>query len=134
MVSGLSSTAQQAGAALGLAVLAAIAAAHTSASTAAGVAPLVALRSGYSLAFLVAAGFVVAALVITALGLRHPPTPAEGPPPGGLSREDLSPGLAPAGPPSRSGAPATGPAPATTEPPAAESSAPATLRYPTRPS
>ncbi|MCA2212434.1 MFS transporter [Jidongwangia harbinensis] len=70
MVSGLTTTAQQAGAALGLAVLAAVAAGHTSRS---GSAPLAALRDGYSLAFLVAAGFVVGALVLTAFVLRHPP-------------------------------------------------------------
>ncbi len=64
-VSGLNNTAQQAGAALGLAVLAAVAAAHTASREAAGVLPVAALRDGYSLAFLVAAGFVVAALVVT---------------------------------------------------------------------
>jgi EmrB/QacA subfamily drug resistance transporter len=64
-VSGLTNTAQQAGAALGLAVLAAVAAAHTAAQEAAGVLPSEALRDGYSLAFLVAAGFVAGALAIT---------------------------------------------------------------------
>ncbi|HEV8566932.1 MAG TPA: MFS transporter [Actinoplanes sp.] len=80
-VSGFNNTAQQAGAALGLAVLAAVAAAHTGARTAAGVAPQAALRDGYSRAFLVAAAFVVGALLLTALVLRHPPAthgPADG--------------------------------------------------------
>jgi hypothetical protein len=82
MVSGFNSTAQQAGAALGLAVLAAVAAAHTSSRTAAGVAATTALRDGYSLAFIVAGGFVVGALLIAALLLRHPPaTPAPEPQP-----------------------------------------------------
>jgi MFS family permease len=78
MVSGLNSTAQQAGAALGLAVLAAVAAAKTSAGTAAAESPLAALRSGYSLAFLVAAGFVAGALLITSVLLRNPPSGADG--------------------------------------------------------
>jgi MFS family permease len=72
-VSGFNNTAQQAGAALGLAVLAAVAATHTGARAAAGAAPQAALRDGYSLAFLVAAAFVVGALLLTALVLRHPP-------------------------------------------------------------
>jgi EmrB/QacA subfamily drug resistance transporter len=81
MVSGLTNTAQQAGAALGLAVLAAVAAARTSARTAGGAAPAAALQAGYSLAFLVAAGFVVGALVIAGLLLRHPPSTPDTPAP-----------------------------------------------------
>jgi MFS family permease len=73
MVSGLTNTAQQAGGALGLAVLAASAAAYTSARRAAGAAPMAALQDGYSLAFLIAAGFVVGAVALTAVALRHPP-------------------------------------------------------------
>ena len=67
VVSGFGNTAQQAGGALGLAVLAAVAAAHTSAPGAAG------LRDGYTTAFLVAAGFVAAALVlvVVACGVRR---------------------------------------------------------------
>jgi EmrB/QacA subfamily drug resistance transporter len=72
-VSGLTNTAQQAGGALGLAVLAASAAAYTSARRDAGAAPTAALQDGYSLAFLVAAGFVVGAVALTAVALRHPP-------------------------------------------------------------
>jgi MFS family permease len=81
LVSGLTNTAQQAGAALGLAVLAAVAAARTSARTAGGEAPLAALRSGYGLAFLVAAGFVVGAAAIAGLVLRQPPSTPDAPAP-----------------------------------------------------
>jgi MFS family permease len=69
MVSGFSNTAQQAGGALGLSILAAVAAAHTTAPGAAG------LRDGYTTAFLVAAGFVTGALVIVVGWLRRPPIP-----------------------------------------------------------
>jgi MFS family permease len=75
MVSGLNNTAQQAGAALGLAVLAAVAAAHAGAAT--GLDPVEALRDGYSLAFLVAGGFVVVALGLTAVLPRRAPTAPE---------------------------------------------------------
>jgi len=76
-VSGFTNTAQQAGAALGLAVLAAAAAARTGSIHGGGIP---ALRAGYSLAFLIAAGFVVAAVVLTATILRHPPAPPAGSP------------------------------------------------------
>lgn len=75
MISGLINTAQQAGAALGLAVLAAVAAAHTEAST--SLDPVEALRDGYSLAFLVAAGFVLLALVFCVALLRRAPVAPE---------------------------------------------------------
>jgi EmrB/QacA subfamily drug resistance transporter len=76
MVSGFSNTAQQAGGALGIAVLAAVAAAHT--GPALGVA---ALRDGYSLGFLVAAGFILTALLLTAVLLRRKPEPTAMPSP-----------------------------------------------------
>lgn len=77
MVSGLTSTAQQAGAALGLAVLAAVAAGHTGGF--ADPSSAEALRAGYSLAFQVAAGFVAVAFLVTAVLLRrNPATPAAG--------------------------------------------------------
>jgi EmrB/QacA subfamily drug resistance transporter len=76
MVSGVGNTAQQAGGALGLAVLAAVAAAHTGALTAAGTPAVAALREGYSRSFLVAAGFALTALVLIAAVLRRPPTAA----------------------------------------------------------
>jgi EmrB/QacA subfamily drug resistance transporter len=74
MVSGFSNTAQQAGGALGLSVLAVVAAAHTSSRAAAGVSAVAALHDGYLRAFLVAAAFVLTALLITAVLLRRPPT------------------------------------------------------------
>lgn len=73
LVSGFSNTAQQAGGALGLAVLAAVAAAHTDTRVAAGVGAVAALRDGYSRSFLVAAGFVLVAFLLTAVILRRPP-------------------------------------------------------------
>ncbi|MFF5082711.1 MFS transporter [Actinoplanes sp. NPDC000266] len=80
MVSGFSNTAQQAGGAVGLSLLAAVAAAR--ADSAALSSPVAALHAGYTFAFLVAAGFVLAALILTVLLLRHPPqqsTPASEP-------------------------------------------------------
>ncbi|WP_436522070.1 MFS transporter [Actinoplanes sp. HUAS TT8] len=87
LVSGLNNTAQQAGAALGLAVLAAVAASRTSSRLAAGVAEVPALRDGYSLAFLTAAAFAVGALLIVLTALRHLPT--SNPTPSLASRTDL---------------------------------------------
>jgi EmrB/QacA subfamily drug resistance transporter len=66
-VSGFTNTAQQAGGALGLSILAVVAANRTAGSPA-----VAALHDGYVRAFVVAAGFVVAALLITALLLRRP--------------------------------------------------------------
>ncbi|MFG1993734.1 MFS transporter [Actinoplanes sp. NPDC048988] len=71
MVSGFSNTAQQTGGALGLSVLAAVAAAR--ASTSSAPTPTAELHAGYTLAFLVAAGFVLTALILTATLLRHAP-------------------------------------------------------------
>jgi EmrB/QacA subfamily drug resistance transporter len=73
LVSGLTNTAQQAGAALGLAVLAVVAARVTDGSVAAGAGEIAALRDGYSRAYLTAAGFSLGALLISALVLRRPP-------------------------------------------------------------
>ncbi len=70
MVSGLSNTAQQAGGALGLSILATIAAGRTASRP--DRPEFEALHAGYTLAFLVAAGFVLAALLITVFALRHP--------------------------------------------------------------
>lgn len=78
MVSGLGNTSQQAGGALGLAVLMAVAATHTGSRSAAGAPLLTALRDGYSRAFLVAAAFILTSLLLTAFLLRRlPATPAE---------------------------------------------------------
>ena len=62
------------GGALGLAVLASLAAARTDSLTAAGETPLAALTGGYSVAFLVGALFAFGAAAIGAALLR--PTPA----------------------------------------------------------
>jgi EmrB/QacA subfamily drug resistance transporter len=80
MVSGFGNTAQQAGGALGLSVLAAVAAAHTDDRLAAGATAVDALRAGYTRSFLVAAVFVLAALLITVVWLRRPPSVVEADP------------------------------------------------------
>jgi predicted MFS family arabinose efflux permease len=64
MLSGLSSTAQQIGGALGTALLASVAAARTGALAAGGTSGPDALASGFRLAFLVGAGAVAAGLVL----------------------------------------------------------------------
>jgi EmrB/QacA subfamily drug resistance transporter len=64
LASGLVNTTQQAGAAVGLAVLASVAAGRTGGQLRHGVTQLVALRNGYSLGYAVAAGFVVVALLV----------------------------------------------------------------------
>jgi EmrB/QacA subfamily drug resistance transporter len=71
LVSGLTNTAQQAGAALGLAVLAVVAARVTDAGLAAGLPETTALRDGYSRAYLTAAGFTLGALLISTFVLRR---------------------------------------------------------------
>jgi len=71
LASGLVNTSQQMGGALGLAVLAAAAAAYTD-SVAGSQDPLVALNSGYHAAFLVGAGCVVLGTLIAAALLRPP--------------------------------------------------------------
>ncbi|MGA5300755.1 MFS transporter [Nucisporomicrobium flavum] len=76
LVSGLANTAQQAGAALGLAVLAVVAARVTGTHATDGVAPVEALRDGYARAYLTAAGFVLGAIVLTALVPAASPAPA----------------------------------------------------------
>jgi EmrB/QacA subfamily drug resistance transporter len=69
LASGLVNTTQQVGGALGLAILASVAESRTGDATSAA-----ALVDGYGLAFTVASGFVVAALVVAALVLRRRPT------------------------------------------------------------
>ena len=81
VVSGLTNTAQQAGAALGLAVLAAVAAGRTATRLSGGDAATVALRDGYHLAFLVATGFVLAAVVVVAAHHRGRPDQSTTPDP-----------------------------------------------------
>ncbi|MEV4891567.1 MFS transporter [Nonomuraea sp. NPDC055795] len=66
LASGLTNTAQQVGAALGTAVIATMATLRTDTLIGQGVATVTAERDGYSLAFLIAAGFVVAAIAVAA--------------------------------------------------------------------
>ena len=70
LASGLNNTAQQAGAAVGTAVLATLAASQTAAPDVRGCVDVAALRDGYSVAFVAASAFVLAALVLAATLLR----------------------------------------------------------------
>ena len=70
LASGLNNTAQQAGAAVGTAVLATLAASQTAVRVGEGAATVNALRDGYSAAFVAAAGFVVAGLLLAATVLK----------------------------------------------------------------
>ncbi len=79
LASGVVNTAFMMGGALGLAVLATLAARHTERLRAAGESSLVALNGGYHLAFLVGAAFTLVAAVIGATVLRaEMQAPAEG--------------------------------------------------------
>ncbi len=71
LASGLANTSQQVGGALGIAVLAALAAARTDAATAAGAPLPEALTSGYTLAFWGSAVAVAAAGILTMTVLRR---------------------------------------------------------------
>jgi len=64
LASGLVNTAAQVGGALGLAVLATVSASHTESLAAGGQATAAALTEGYHLAFLIAAGLIVAAIAV----------------------------------------------------------------------
>ena len=70
LASGLVNTAQQLGGALGLAVLASVAASHTESIGGVGSAPVAALNGGYHTAFLLSAIFVALAAVLAAALLR----------------------------------------------------------------
>ncbi|MFK0115117.1 DHA2 family efflux MFS transporter permease subunit [Streptomyces sp. NPDC090994] len=72
VASGLFNTTQQIGGAVGLTVLSAFVTARTSSLTAAGKTEAAALAGGYHVAFLAAAGFVLAALIVGAVTLRGP--------------------------------------------------------------
>jgi EmrB/QacA subfamily drug resistance transporter len=81
LASGVVNTAFMMGGALGLAVLASLAASRTETLTASGDGRLVALTGGYHAAFLVGALFAAAAAVLGGVFLRtaqHSPVPAEG--------------------------------------------------------
>ncbi len=71
LASGLINTSQQIGGALGLAVLATVATTHTEGLLEKGTPPPEALTDGFSLAFWVAAGFAVIALVTTLIVLKR---------------------------------------------------------------
>jgi predicted MFS family arabinose efflux permease len=70
IASGMANVAIQMGAAVGLAVMASLSASRTSGALAAGASPAEALTSGYHLAFLIAAGCAVAAIVVALVVLR----------------------------------------------------------------
>ncbi|WP_406052416.1 MFS transporter [Kribbella sp. NBC_00889] len=72
LASGLNNTAQQAGAAVGTAVLATLAASTTTSRLADGASDVLALRDGYGVAWLAAAAFVLGALVLSTTLLRAP--------------------------------------------------------------
>lgn len=72
LASGLVNTTQQVGGAVGLAVLATLAAVRTGELQAAGVPAADAMLDGFQLAFTVSAGFAVVALVLAATLLRKP--------------------------------------------------------------
>lgn len=72
LASGMFNTSQQVGGALGLSVLAVLAADRSHQLTRAGLASTAAQTAGYHLAFLAAACFAATALAITALVLRRP--------------------------------------------------------------
>jgi len=76
LASGLINTSGQVGGALGLAVLAVVAATQTSALTRSGAGALAALSGGFHMAWLVAAAFVVLTIGITVATLR-PRSPAK---------------------------------------------------------
>ena len=75
LASGVFNTSFMMGGALGLAVLASLAAAHTGGATSAGAASVAALSDGYRLAFAAGAAFALAAAALaTLLPLRPAPT------------------------------------------------------------
>lgn len=70
LASGLVNTTAQVGGALGLAVLATVSASRTNALIASGRPVVVALTDGYHLAFWIAFGLVISAIVVAATVLR----------------------------------------------------------------
>jgi MFS family permease len=90
LASGLVNTTAQVGAAFGLAVLATIAATRTDNLLAEGQSRAEALTGGYHVAFLVAVGLVVAALVVAVIVLEPARAPEGDEGPDGLTDEELS--------------------------------------------
>jgi predicted MFS family arabinose efflux permease len=88
LASGIVNTAFMMGGALGLAVLASLAASRTDTLAAAGHGHLEALTGGYHLAFLVGALFAVSAAVIGAVLLRTAQAPADAPHDGAVAARE----------------------------------------------
>ena len=80
LASGLVNTSAQVGGAIGLAVLATLATERTDALLAAGEPAAAALNAGFHLAYLVGAGLVLVAMVLTVVLLRSPQAEAEAAP------------------------------------------------------
>jgi EmrB/QacA subfamily drug resistance transporter len=78
LASGLINTSAQVGGALGLAVLATLSATRTDNLIADGTANASALTSGYSLAFMIGAGCLLAGIAVTAFVIKPAPMPAHG--------------------------------------------------------
>ncbi len=77
LLSGLINTTQQVGAAVGLAVLATLATERSEELLRDGASNPSALTSGYTLAFAIGAGFVIAAIAVAIAVLRSPAPPAQ---------------------------------------------------------
>ncbi|MBN8868149.1 MAG: MFS transporter [Solirubrobacterales bacterium] len=90
LASGLVNTTAQVGAAIGLAVLATIAATRTDDLLAEGQSRSEALTGGYHVAFLVAVGLVIAALVVAVVVLEPAKEPEGDEGPDGMTEEELS--------------------------------------------
>lgn len=78
LASGINNTMQQIGGAVGLAILATLAASRTDKATEDGKDLVHAVTEGYHLAFMVSAGLVTAALVVAAVVIRTPKAPQGG--------------------------------------------------------